>query len=104
MQEGESFIEKLTPGSHKNNNYTVSKMIRHDGSGNKTGEVDAEDVQQDSEYLAQIAVGTPAQHFNVDFDTGSADMWLWSTYLDDKVEKRGVASGHNIFNPTKSST
>lgn len=78
-------------------------MVRKDASG-KIGDVQAEDIQQDSEYLAQVGIGTPLQHFNLDFDTGSADLWVWSTKLPKETIKTGQASGHNIFDPSKSST
>ncbi|KAI9824639.1 MAG: hypothetical protein M1819_000840 [Sarea resinae] len=71
-------------------------------SGSTTGEVSAEDVQNDSEYLVPVSIGTPAQTFNLDFDTGSADLWVWSTELPSSVTSS--ASGHNIYNPSKSST
>lgn len=41
---------------------------------------------------------------NLDFDTGSADLWLWSTDLPKSTQLSGKASHHNIFDHSKSST
>lgn len=67
-----------------------------------TGEVTADDQQNDSEYLCEVDIGTPAQKFMLDFDTGSSDLWLWSTELPSSIKSQG--KGHNIFDPSKSST
>jgi len=42
----------------------------------QVGNVPAEDVQNDSMYLCPVTIGTPGQTFNLDFDTGSADLWV----------------------------
>lgn len=45
-------------------------------SDDEVGDVPAEDSQNDSEYLCQVEIGTPAKTFTLDFDTGSADLWV----------------------------
>ncbi|KAK3173283.1 hypothetical protein OEA41_006612 [Lepraria neglecta] len=70
-------------------------------SGNETGEVPAEDSQNDSQYLCEVSIGTPAKTFTLDFDTGSADLWLWSTELPATTTQ---GTSHTIFDPSASST
>ncbi|KKA21600.1 aspartic endopeptidase [Rasamsonia emersonii CBS 393.64] len=70
--------------------------------GDQVGDVPAEDVQNDSLYLAQVGIGTPAQNLKLDFDSGSADLWVWSTELPSNIQSQ--ATGHTIFDPSKSST
>ncbi|KAI1362138.1 eukaryotic aspartyl protease [Xylaria arbuscula] len=63
------------------------------------GEVTAEDSQNDMMYLCKVSIGTPPQSFMLDFDTGSADTWIFSKELSSSEEK-----GHNVFDPKKSTT
>jgi len=73
------------------------------GSGTSTAgvEVPAADVQNDLEYVVPVTVGTPGETLNLDFDTGSADLWVWSTLLKTTTANSG---SHTIYDPTKSST
>ncbi|KIM76739.1 hypothetical protein PILCRDRAFT_640972 [Piloderma croceum F 1598] len=61
-------------------------------------EVPADSVQNDLEYVVSVTIGTPGVTLNLDFDTGSSDLWVWSSEL------RSAQSGHNIYNPENSST
>ena len=45
-------------------------------TSSQDGNVPVVDQQNDSEYLCSVVVGTPGQKFNLDFDTGSADLWV----------------------------
>jgi len=61
-------------------------------------EVPAEDVQNDLEYVVPVQIGTPGVTLKLDFDTGSSDLWVWSSEL------RANSSGHTIYKPSVSST
>jgi len=76
-------------------------------SGNSTassasgeiGAVSAVPETDDSEYLETVKIGTSPQTMNMDFDTGSSDLWVFSTSLSSSE-----SSGHTLFDPAKSST
>ncbi|KAH7216867.1 aspartic peptidase domain-containing protein [Fusarium redolens] len=81
----------------------LQKKLGADGSldagGTQIGEVTAEDVPFDSTYLCEVSIGTPPQKFKLDFDTGSADLWVVSTKLSKRIQR-----GHNVFDPSSSSS
>ena len=78
----------------------VRRTLQKRGTDDQDGEVPAEDEQNDVEYLCEVAIGTPAQTLKLDFDTGSADLWVWSTELP----KSTSTKGHTVYDHSKSST
>lgn len=70
----------------------------------QTGLVSAEDQQNDSEYLCEVSVGTPPQNLMLDFDSGSSDLWFFSTEVDSSTLKTLRNAKHNIFDPSKSTS
>ncbi|KAK3990729.1 aspartic peptidase domain-containing protein [Cladorrhinum sp. PSN332] len=48
-------------------------------SKGQVGDLDAPSVRNDREYLSRVGFGTPFQYLNVDLDTGSADVWVYSS-------------------------
>ncbi|KAF3274246.1 Type I transmembrane sorting receptor [Orbilia oligospora] len=53
----------------------------------------------DVEYTIPVKIGTPAQTLNLNLDTGSSDLWVFST-----SQATSQLSGHDVYNPSKSST
>ncbi|CAI7635723.1 unnamed protein product [Penicillium pancosmium] len=51
----------------------------------------------DVEYLTPVSIGGTT--LNLDFDTGSADLWVFSNELSSSLQK-----GHSVYNPSKSGT
>ncbi|RDW85865.1 hypothetical protein BP5796_04190 [Coleophoma crateriformis] len=54
----------------------------------------------DKEYLCAVKIGTPPQTLPLDFDTGSADLWVFSS----ETPSSYVSTGKAIYTPSKSST
>ncbi|KAI9314281.1 aspartic peptidase domain-containing protein [Dichotomocladium elegans] len=58
---------------------------------------DVEVRSRHGNYTGLVEIGTPPQTFQMDFDTGSADIWVPSALCD-------KCGNHTFFNPVKSTT
>jgi hypothetical protein len=68
------------------------------GNGTKeSGQVAANPEQNAALFLSPVNIG--GQTLNLDFDTGSSDLWVFSTELS-----QATIGGHTAFNPKNSSS
>lgn len=72
-----------------------AQQARRDEGSETTTPIDT----YDDAYVTPVSIGTPAQVLNLDFDTGSSDLWVFSS-LTSSSEVDGQAS----YNPDDSST
>ncbi|KAL8708425.1 MAG: hypothetical protein Q9220_006715 [cf. Caloplaca sp. 1 TL-2023] len=61
------------------------------------GSVTTSPTQYDSEYLTPVTIG--GQQLTLDFDTGSSDLWVFSTETPSSE-----STGHTLYDPSKSNT
>lgn len=77
---------------------TPSQSLQQ-AAAQQSGSVAANPEQYDQAYLCEVAVGSDSQTLQLDFDTGSSDLWVFSTELPSSEQ-----SGHSIYNPASSSS
>ncbi|KAL9001071.1 MAG: hypothetical protein Q9188_005538 [Gyalolechia gomerana] len=66
-------------------------------AANNDGSVVTTPTEYDSEYLTPVTIG--GQQLNLDFDTGSSDLWVFSSELS-----ASQSNGHDIYNPSLSNS
>ncbi|KAI5856738.1 acid protease [Durotheca rogersii] len=102
----------LTDAAQRQNDMITKRQPRGKGHGrhgagsnsttvgaltNGTGLVSATPEANDVEYLSPVKIG--GQTVNLDFDSGSSDLWVFNSLLSE-----AATTGHQIFDANKSNT
>ncbi|EPE10939.1 aspartic protease [Ophiostoma piceae UAMH 11346] len=82
-----------TSATNATNIAAAAAAVSSDGVGSVINTPTSDDV----EYLSPVDIG--GQTLNLDFDTGSSDLWVFDTQLSAKS-----STGHTLFDSSKSST
>ncbi|KAG0264618.1 hypothetical protein BG011_006464 [Mortierella polycephala] len=102
-RHGHAVPLERNPNYRPNIKAHIAKMNSRYGNGKlharSTGRVPVVNVEHDLEYYGNVSVGSPAQVFKLNFDTGSADIWFPSSTCKSTGCKK-----HTRFNSAQSST
>ncbi|KAI0124858.1 aspartic peptidase domain-containing protein [Xylariales sp. AK1849] len=77
---------------------TVNRYLQM-APADQVGGVPAISEDGDLLYIAPAGLGSPSQQLYMDFDTGSADTWVFSTDTN-----KAQVKGQTLYDPTKSDT
>ncbi|KAI0127146.1 aspergillopepsin-F [Xylariales sp. AK1849] len=87
--------------SNSTSNAAASNSTSNAAAGNSTaagtGLVVNTPEPNDTEYLSPVNIG--GQTMNLDFDSGSSDLWIFNKQLS-----TAATTGHTVFDPAKSNT
>lgn len=72
-----------------------ASVVQAAAAASQSGSVAANPEQQDQAYLCPVNVGGTT--LNLDFDTGSADLWVFSSLM-----AKNEQTGHSIYKPSSS--
>ncbi|RMZ77701.1 hypothetical protein DV738_g4244, partial [Chaetothyriales sp. CBS 135597] len=75
----------------------ASKASSNSTTSNENGETPATGAENDALFVAPVTIG--GQQLLLNFDTGSADFWVFNTNLDADAQ-----TGHTIYDPSQSTT
>lgn len=70
-----------------------------DKKARSTGSAVTTPEEYDVEYLTPVQIGSPAQTLNLDIDTGSSDLWVYSSETPSSE-----VNGQSVYNPGASNT
>ncbi|KAK3948268.1 aspartic peptidase domain-containing protein [Pseudoneurospora amorphoporcata] len=78
----------------------LNKVFTHNKVGRDKGSAAAIPIDKyDVAYVTPVSIGTPAQTLNLDFDTGSSDLWVFSSSLP-----AAQITGQDVYSPNTSTT
>lgn len=80
-----------------------SKVLQLKAPGDLTDatEVPTTNIALDLEYTVPVTIGTPGVTLNLDLDSGSSDLWVWST---EARVSTAAKKKHELYDPSKSKT
>ncbi|KAI1414937.1 eukaryotic aspartyl protease [Hypoxylon sp. FL1857] len=92
-------ILKELEGPSTGNSTTGNSTAGSNTTNVPQGEVAANPQMFDSQYLSPVEIGTPPQTLNLDFDTGSSDLWVFSSETS-----ANEVLGQTMYNVNQSKT
>ncbi|KAJ5178303.1 Peptidase aspartic catalytic [Penicillium coprophilum] len=91
-------VSDFQPFDTKHTTTASVKVAKEDAvNSEQTGAVDATSVDGDVEFVSPVNIG--GQTFDMNFDSGSADMWVLSSKLP-----KSLRSSREVYEPSKSSS